>query len=222
MVRVRESKEERNANKLKKLEKSFTSQIDKFSLKDLSLADLANRYQEIDQQSQLFKGLILLEARGRFNSNNEFGNWVQSVKTLCLDRQEVRTRYMNLAKYFKDREMQGISLTVAYQISAPVNEDIADEVYEYAKDKNLKVSEVKKKIAELRPKSENSDSKSENKQNKKLPIVLNENLSTYKEVIIDDVKDLPIDDAILVLESCLNDYKEKKKNSNSYKTPQAS
>lgn len=153
MVRIRESKEERNANQLKKIEKNFTNQVDKFNLKDLSLEELATRYEDIDRQSQLFKGLILLEARSRFKSNNEFGDWVKSVQTLCLDAQEVRTRYMNLARYFKDKEMTGISITAAYEISAPINEAIADKVYEYAKGKNLKVAEVKQKIAELKNKA---------------------------------------------------------------------
>ena len=101
----------------------------------LSLNELADRYATIDQQSQLFKGLILLEARERFPSNNEFGNWVKTIQSLCLDRQEVRTRYMNFAKYFKDKDRTGISLTAAYEISAPTNEEVADKIYEYALNK---------------------------------------------------------------------------------------
>ena len=98
-------------------------------LSDLTLEQLVIRYEEIDQQSQLFKGLILLEARSRFPSNNEFGEWVQSVPSLCGDGNQVRNRYMNFARYFKEKEMLGISLTVAYEISSPVNQEIADTIY---------------------------------------------------------------------------------------------
>ncbi len=101
----------------------------------LSLNELADRYATIDQQSQLFKGLILLEARERLPSNKEFGQWIKSVQTLCLDNQPTLTRYMNFAKYFKDKDRTGISLTAAYEISAPTNEEVADKIYEYALNK---------------------------------------------------------------------------------------
>ena len=213
MVRIRESKEERNANQLKKLEENFTNQVDKFNLKDLSLEQLVSRYEAIDQQSQIFKGLILLEARNRFKSNNEFGDWVKTVQTLCLDRQEVRTRYMNLARYFKDKEMLGISLTVAYEISAPANEQIADNLYEYVKGKDLKVSEVKKKAQELKkqlgialPATDSAIAGQ---------FLLSNDLQTYKDTILDGVQSLPSQDAIQILKLCLKELQEKSKKENS-------
>lgn len=72
-------------------------------LSDLSLAQLVDNYAQVDQQSQLLKGLILLEARKRFTSNNDFGKWVESVGTLCSDTRQARTKYMNFASYFKDK-----------------------------------------------------------------------------------------------------------------------
>ena len=116
------------------------------NLSSLSLQDLAIRYRDINSQSQLFKRMILLEARSRFNSNIEFGDWVQSVKALCLDGQPARTRYMNYARYFSNKDKAGISLTACYEISRPENADVADVVYEEVLKKNLSVAEVKQKI----------------------------------------------------------------------------
>ena len=210
MVRDRESKEERNANQLKKLEQNFTNQVDKFNLKDLSLEELANRYETIDQQSQMLKGLILLEARNRFASNNEFGDWVKSVQTLCLDRQEVRTRYMNFARYFKERELGGISLTAAYQISAPANQAVANDVYEYASGKNLSVAEVRKKIVELKnaqglplyPEIKAAD-----------VLLLSDHLKVFIDKVLNDVDSLTPQESIDVLKACLKQMQKKRKKS---------
>ena len=79
MVRKRESKQIRNANQIRTLEEDFLNQVDKFTLADLTLEQLADRYKDIDRQSQMMKGLILLEARNRFSSNQEFGNWVVNI-----------------------------------------------------------------------------------------------------------------------------------------------
>ena len=170
----------------------------------LSLDDLADRYAQIDQQSQLMKGLILLEARNRFASNNEFGDWIKTVQTLCLDRQEVRTRYMNFARYFKDKERLGISLTAAYEISAPVNEAVADRVYEYALNKNLPVAEIKKQIKLIKqelclvaeiPKNKESGGK--------LELLSPEHFDLYEKVIFDDIKGISERNGIRILNSCI-------------------
>jgi hypothetical protein len=116
-------------------------------LTGMTLDELATNYHRIDQQSQLFKGLILLEARSRFpDDNNAFGEWIQGVKALCLDGQPARTRYMNFAKYFNNKDRSGISLTACYEISRPDNADVADKVYEYAFNQNLSVAEIKNQI----------------------------------------------------------------------------
>jgi hypothetical protein len=35
---------------------------------------------------------------------------------------------MNFANYFKDKDSTGITLTACYEISAPINADIADKL----------------------------------------------------------------------------------------------
>ena len=176
-------------------------------LATLSLDDLAQRYVSIDQQSQLYKGLILLEARERFVSDKEFGEWVVTHGLSVGTTQQNRTLFMNLAKFFKNRDMTGISLTVAYEISRPQNSSVAEEIYSYTLLKNLPVSEVKEKIAELKIQAGVALISDEKKGQ---PLVLADELQTYKDVILDDIKNLSNQDAICVLKICLKELQSKK------------
>jgi len=117
-------------------------------LTTLSLDDLAVQYAEIDRQSNLLKGNILLEARSRFPSDKEFGQWI-STHSLCVGSQQSRNRLMHLADFFSDgRDMNGITITAAYEISAPVHRDKALAVYDKAHGKNLSVKEIKTLLTE--------------------------------------------------------------------------
>jgi hypothetical protein len=170
----------------------------------LTLEQLAARYEEIDQQSQLFKGLILLEARSRFPSNNEFGDWVQSVPSLCGDGNQVRNRYMNFANYFKDRDRTGITITACYEISAPINADIADKVYQVALNKNLSVAQIKAEIAKakgLLPESVNEGSGEPE-------LMPPEDLETFKQVVLLDIKELSPHNALAVLKDCIKEIRK--------------
>ena len=119
--------------------------FDSKTLETLSLDELAARYNDIDQQSQLFKGQILLEARNRFPSNVEFGNWL-SVNFTELNSSNTG-KLINLAKFFQNgRTLDGIPLSAGYLLAAPCNQEIADQVYIQIKDKNLKLDEIKKII----------------------------------------------------------------------------
>ena len=213
MIKQRIPKSEKD---LQKIEDNFIKSVDVTSLSDLSLDDLANRYYEIDCQSHLMKGLILLEARNRFSSNNEFGDWVQSVQSICLDSQPVRTRLMNYAKYFKEKDITGISLSACYEISAPVNEDVADKVYEYALNKNLSVADIKAKIKEekkllpiLEINSEEHDQESFTETDhdtiKKEELMPREDVSEFVKLILSDVQSLSQNEAVRVLKLCLKE-----------------
>jgi hypothetical protein len=178
-------------------------------LTSLNLDELAERYQDIDQQAQLMKGLILLEARSRFPSNNEFGDWIQSVPSLCGDGNQIRNRYMNFARYFKGKDRTGISLTACYEISAPINEDVADKVYDYALNKNLSVSDIKAKIKfekklliSLSNTSEESAEINENIDDKP-ELMPREDISFFIQQVLLDIDPLPQHEAIRVLKSCL-------------------
>jgi hypothetical protein len=134
-------------------------------LKELSLDELAVRYEEIDRQSHILKGKILLEAKTRFDSDKEFGQWVAS-QTLCLgSTQKTRNRLMHLAKFFDsdNRDMDGISITTAYEISSPANKKIAEKIYEEAHEKNLSVEEVKTLILDNSEKQDDTKAKKEDR-----------------------------------------------------------
>jgi hypothetical protein len=186
--------------------KSISSYVEgSDDLSVLTLDQLAARYEEIDQQSQLFKGLILLEARSRFPSNNEFGDWVQSVPSLCGDGNQVRNRYMNFANYFKDRDRTGITITACYEISAPINADIADKVYQAALNQNLSVAQIKAEIAKakgLLPESVNEGSG-------ELELMPLGDISRFMEQVLADIDKLPKREAIRVLKECLKKLNQK-------------
>ncbi len=173
------------------------------NLSQLTLNELKDQYIAIDNQSQLFKGLILLEARERFSSNKKFGEWIKSIQALCLDNQPTLTRYMNFAKYFKDRDRTGITLTVAYEISAPINADVADKVYQVALNKNLSVAQIKAEIAKA--KGVVLDSKDEG--NDEVELIPLADISEVMKRIMDDISNLPKHEAIRVLTMCLKKIK---------------
>lgn len=167
-------------------------------LKDASLDQLAEQYSSINTQFQMMKGLILLAAREKLKSDKEFGKWVDSTHALCVDSQQVRNRYMNLARFFKSRPMTGISLTAAYEISKPDNTDIAETIYEKALNKNLKVSDVKKLIKEMK-------SPSDALSTQKKPAIDNEKLNQIFELV--NGFNLGKDISIALLHACISKFK---------------
>jgi len=58
-------------------------------LTTLSLDDLIIQFQEVDRQYHLLKEKILLEARGLFLSDKEFGKWVSSQSSWVASNQEI-------------------------------------------------------------------------------------------------------------------------------------
>jgi hypothetical protein len=178
-------------------------------LNKLSLDDLVLQYNQIDQQAQLFKGLILLEARRRFKSNPEFGKWVASIPSLCGDGNQVRNRYMNFARYFKDKDYTGISLTCAYEISAPTNKAVANEVYKKALGQNLSVDQVRELIREAK-KEIHSEEKVKIEQID-TDTLSESDMKTYVETLLTEVSDLSDKNVILVLQNCIKMTREKMK-----------
>lgn len=134
-------------------------------LTGLSLDDLIIQFQEVDRQYHLLKGKILLEARGRFLSDKEFGKWISHSS--WVGSQQSRNRLMHLADFFRDdHDMSGITISAAYEISAPVNRDKAQEVYEKVHGKNLAVKEVKALFTETAGKVVKKDKQNEGAEKK--------------------------------------------------------
>lgn len=180
-------------------------------LDKLSLEDLAFQYSQINQQAQLFKGLILLEARRRFKSNPEFGQWVASIPSLCGDGNQVRNRYMNFASYFKDKEYNGISLTCAYEISAPTNKAVADEVYKKALGQNLSVDEVKNLIKQAKQEITPSVKNEVPTQESASDVLPATDIQTYTDSVLADFSELSNKNIMLILQNCMKVIKEKNK-----------
>ena len=159
-------------------------------LSKLSLDDLADQYNEIDRQSHLLKGRILLEARSRFESDKEFGQWV-ATHSLCVGSQQQRNRLMHLADFFKEeKELESISITAAYAISAPVYREVARLVYDEVKGKDVAVKEVKALLNEKAPQNnqnENKKSDLEPDSNQLAEKLVNRTLSHYSNEFKMDV-----------------------------------
>ena len=195
-MKLRESKSEKE---FKVVTGNFVENVGKTTLSDLSLDELIDRFIAIDNQAHLLKGLILLEARARFPSDKEFGQWVIStgINNSTKTRQ-IRTQLMNLAGYFKDKDTTGISLSACYEISAPINADIADKVYQAALNKNLSVAQIKAEIATakgLLPESVNEGSG-------KPELMPLGDISRFMDQVLAEIGELPVNDAIRVLDEC--------------------
>ncbi len=123
----------------------------KLDLRALSLDDLAEQIIDIERQSHVLKGQILLEARSRFNADLEFGKW-RSEKFSDRLSEKMANNLMHLAKFFDDQKLGKIPVSAAYLIAAPQHEDIADVVYERVIELGKpSLKNVKAIIAELKP-----------------------------------------------------------------------
>jgi ribosomal protein S7 len=91
---------------------------------------------------------------------------------------------MRYAKFFKDRDQTGISLTACYEISS-VDDELAEVIYQEVHGKNLPVSEVKRIIGKLTTRS-----KTVSKEQ-------------IMQKVINLVHQLEDADAIEILEKCL-------------------
>ena len=173
------------------------------NLSKLSIEELALQYIEIDRQSHLLKGKILLEARTRFQSDKEFGQWV-STHSLCVGSQQSRNRLMHLASFFDDnRDMTGIAITAAYEISSPANEAKAAEVYKEVYGKNLSVKKVKELLQ--------GDIKKEVKGRKKTSLKYKENVKNTAIDFIDNKMSGETDEFILdVLQGAIKYLNQKR------------
>jgi hypothetical protein len=205
MVKKRVPQSVRENKVISEIESKFIDGVERDNLTALTLDDLANRFEQIEQQGQLLQGQILLEARRRFTSTNEFGAWIEQIGgALCSVGRQHRTKLMNLARFFENREIIGISLTACYEISAPINADIADKVYQEALGKNLSVAQIKAEIAKakgLLPESVNEGSGEPE-------LMPPEDLETFKQVVLLNIKELSPHNALTVLKDCIKEIRK--------------
>ena len=198
-IRQTELMEESQAAK-----QNFIESKEKFRLGDLTLDELAYRYFEIDNQSRLLKGKILLEARSRFKADIDFGNWIRGVELFDTYHRSQLHNLMNLAKFFSDKNMDGISVTVGYEISKPGNSDIAEDLYNLALNKNLSVAQIKTEIDKARGLLAEVVTES----NGKTELMPLEDISIFMKQVLSDISDLTKADAIRVLDECKKELKK--------------
>lgn len=157
------------------------SNISTIDLSALSLDDLANQFIEVDRQSHILKGQILLEARRRFPSNQEFGKW-RSLNFGGRLPQQTANNLMCLAKFFDEtnRPLGNIPVSAGYLISAPKYEDIAEQVYQRVLTiENPSLAEVKSVIQEIKPIEKTNEEEPESLEE----ITLRINALTKKQLI---------------------------------------
>jgi hypothetical protein len=124
-------------------------EVTQHELSEIDTANLIDGFDSVGEQTQLLKGKILLEIRKRcYRDGITLKDLILSLGIKHSSLLELspaqRNRLMNLAEFFNDeRPMSGISVTVAYEISAPRNEAIADKLYKEAFEKNLTVEDIK-------------------------------------------------------------------------------
>lgn len=111
---------------------------------------------------------------------------------------------MHLASFFDDnRDMTGIAITAAYEISSPANEAKAAEVYKEVYGKNLSVKKVKELLQ--------GDIKKEVKGRKKTSLKYKENVKNTAIDFIDNKMSGETDEFILdVLQGAIKYLNQKR------------
>ena len=126
-------------------------------LQDMDVEQLTDRWESIENQSKVMIWLIAYHLRERFASNIKFGNYIQELRErnpyhpLCVNAHSSITRFIHAGRFavkhkITDIDKVGLSATVLYKLSSPVNENVADSVYKEIRSKNPAVAEVDRLI----------------------------------------------------------------------------
>jgi len=184
--------------------KAEINKTNSLSLDDLSLNELAKQYKEIDRQSHILKGKIILSARARFNSDREFGLWLSEY--LPDLNQKQAHRLMCIAEFFDERNqrsMEGIRLSACYELSAPQHREVAEKIYQEIAGKNYPLSIIKDKLYKNKNKAiaVNSDIKINNQ----LTNSVNNEFKYLVNTIINNIlANISSADSIDILKECIN------------------
>ncbi|MFA5920092.1 MAG: hypothetical protein WC856_02225 [Methylococcaceae bacterium] len=132
-------------------------EIDVFSfegLKKLNEDELLDRLEQVDNQATLIRWRILLELRRRFSSDQLFGQYLNNLRasrTICSSIPKKVTREIHAGRFCEKHniislEQIGCLKQTIYDLSAPKNADISDEVFRQVKKKSLPINEVQRLI----------------------------------------------------------------------------
>lgn len=175
-------------------------QADSTNLLEQKTEDLMQRFEAIGHQAQILQGQILMELQNRAAIERlDWDDFIESQgiqhSTLCALTHQHRNRLINLAKFFEGKIMTGISVTVGYEISAPKNEKVAEQVYEQAVNQNLSVKKVQALIKSLTNKKTKVTNVSYSKT-----VTMSDDASKVIE-FINSLKTKP-HDALVILKTC--------------------
>lgn len=183
--------------------KAEIEKIKSLSLNDLSLAELARQFKEIDRQSHILKGKIILSARSRFKSDREFGTWLSD--NLSDLNQKQAHRLMCIAEFFDERSqrsMEGIGLSACYELAAPQHKEIANQVYEEIAGKNYPLAVIKEKLYKTQTINLNVNKEPDTKTESVK--TLNKDVKELIDIIVNNVLvNLNSVDAVNVLKECI-------------------
>ena len=107
--------------------------IDKEELKKLSLEELTAKLKQIDEDTDLAKGLILLEIRSRFKGNKPFGVWCKNDPVMSKLTTGIRYRLMAYATLQSEEYCPYLTPTMALIILNKANDSIKPLLYDYIK-----------------------------------------------------------------------------------------
>lgn len=129
-------------------------------LSQLSNDDLISRLVQIDNQATLMKWRIFWILRQRYDSDTLFGQYIaelrsHSTQTLCFGSQMDTYRTWTAGRFCETYEINDlsdilISQTAIYELSRPVNEAVAGDIFNAIKYQKVPVYEVKRLLEQAR------------------------------------------------------------------------
>lgn len=134
------------------------NKITKDNLSTLSVPDLTTEYSRIEGsmiQARYLQCKIIREIRRRFgNNNNAFAQFFKDDGVPALMRElspDTRTRMIQVADFFDNRPIEGISWTAAILLSKPkyANSGISEQIYNDIYGSNTPVDKVTNRLEEL-------------------------------------------------------------------------
>lgn len=185
-------------------------------LSQMSNDDLMDRAYQIDEQATLMTWKILWIIRQRFESDKLFGQYVEWYRANSThgisvgSQQAVNTAWLagRFCETYKinDLSIVGVSKSVIYELSRPMNEDISGEVFKTIKSRkeHIKFYEVKRLLNQARSIDTTSGGCSNKLGNDYLDIAdngKNDSVDTYVFIVDTDGEERVIGEIISIVKS---------------------
>jgi len=138
------------------LEQSFKD------LKKMTVEDLVDRLEQIENQSTLIKWRIWWAIRQHFPSDKLFGQYINELRSThqsLVGSQQHINLCINAGRFCEKHKINdltkiGISATGIYELARPVNDEVATDIFKDVKHKGYQVDEIKRRISQAKVVSE--------------------------------------------------------------------